>query len=138
LHAGDSLDLADEVAKHAVAACRLIPGLAQIDPHEQQSFSGKAQVCPLQVIDRSRQQAGANQKGQRQRQLQAHQQPARPKLAKRADGPATLFLEACTGISSGDLQGRKHAEQQRRGKRHVQDEGEDQRVQREADFETRI
>ena len=38
-------------------------GLAQIDPHEQQAFGGKAEVHALQVVDRPRQQAGANEQG---------------------------------------------------------------------------
>ena len=48
--------------------------LSQVDAHQQQLLRGKAEVGPLQVVDRAHQQAGRNQQRQRQCQLQAHQQ----------------------------------------------------------------
>jgi len=76
VHARNPLDLSNQLAKQAGAPGQLNAAPTQVDPYEQHPFRGEAEVCALQVVDGPRQQPGAHEQGQGQRQLQAHQKPA--------------------------------------------------------------
>ena len=91
----------------------------------------------LQVVDRARQQSGADQQGERQRQLQADQESAGAHLAQRPDGAAAL-LQARSGVGFGRLPRWEHAEQQCGANGDGQDERQHQRVQREIHVKARI
>src|SRR5260370_257173 len=78
-HTGDALELSQQLTKHAVAARGVIASLAQIHPHQQQTFSGKAKHPAFPVLNCPLQQTAP-----RQQASGAPTLPARPTMAARA------------------------------------------------------